>query len=409
MGYIWHKLDEGIRGRDHPTRKHGVKPDMYFVLRYRVDGVQHQEALGWASKGWTLTKARAELAALKEAYRVGQGAVTLKEKREKASAERKAKEERLTLDGLWKAYQKSKGQYANHATDASLFKHFSNLHERYPETLRTPELDKLRHKLEEIGKSPKTVKSVLELLRRLLNFGVRHELCNTSPSLHFTMPRVDNQKTECLTPEQAKSLLLALDDEKDQNLASLVRLALTTGMRRGALLSLEWRDIDFREGFITLRGEVAKKRKTEQIPLNADARQILENVERHSTSPLVFCNTGGHKRVDIRNFLHRIREKAGLPEDFRPLHGLRHTYASWLASSGKVDLYTLQKLLTHDSPQMTQRYSHLADEALRRAAGVASECFQQAVNAEPVKTAPTETKILPFRKNSRGKRQKNDD
>ncbi|MBR3665165.1 MAG: hypothetical protein IKN64_11045 [Desulfovibrio sp.] len=42
-----------------------------------------------------------------------------------------------------------------------------------------------------------------------------------------------------------------------------------------------------------------------------------------------------------------------------------------MASSGKVDLYTLQKLLTHSSPQMTQRYAHLADEALRRAAAVA--------------------------------------
>lgn len=71
----------------------------------------------------------------------------------------------------------------------------------------------------------------------------------------------------------------------------------------------------------------------------------------------------------------RIREKAGLPPDFRPFHGLRHTYASRLASSGKVDLYTLQKLLTHESPDMTQRYAHLSDEAMKRAAAVADEIF----------------------------------
>jgi integrase len=64
-----------------------------------------------------------------------------------------------------------------------------------------------------------------------------------------------------------------------------------------------------------------------------------------------------------------------LPDDFRPLHGLRHTFASWLASSGEVDLYTLQRLLTHNSPQMTQRYAHLADEALQRAAAVADKLF----------------------------------
>jgi hypothetical protein len=47
-----------------------------------------------------------------------------------------------------------------------------------------------------------------------------------------------------------------------------------------------------------------------------------------------------------------------------------------LASSGKVDMYTLQKLLTHKSPAMTQRYAHLRDEALRRAADVADEIFR---------------------------------
>jgi hypothetical protein len=42
-----------------------------------------------------------------------------------------------------------------------------------------------------------------------------------------------------------------------------------------------------------------------------------------------------------------------------------------LASSGQVDLYTLQKLLTHKSPLMTQRYAHLRDEALKQASNLA--------------------------------------
>jgi integrase len=48
-----------------------------------------------------------------------------------------------------------------------------------------------------------------------------------------------------------------------------------------------------------------------------------------------------------------------------------------LASSGKVDMYTLQKLLTHKSPQMTQRYAHLRDEALKRASDTAGNLFNQ--------------------------------
>ncbi|MDR1657985.1 MAG: tyrosine-type recombinase/integrase [Deltaproteobacteria bacterium] len=53
-----------------------------------------------------------------------------------------------------------------------------------------------------------------------------------------------------------------------------------------------------------------------------------------------------------------------LAEGFSSLHGLRHTFANWLTSSGKGDLYTLKRLLTHNSPQMTQRYAHYADCAL---------------------------------------------
>lgn len=68
-----------------------------------------------------------------------------------------------------------------------------------------------------------------------------------------------------------------------------------------------------------------------------------------------------------------------MPKDFRALHGLRHVYASMLASSGQVDLYTLQKLLTHKSAAMTQRYAHLRDEALRRASDLAGKLFNQAM------------------------------
>ena len=190
-------------------------------------------------------------------------------------------------------------------------------------------------------------------------------------------------------------LIDALDAAKDQNLASLVRLALATGMRRGALLALQWDDLDFRTGHITLRGEVAKSGNTSQIPMTAAALVILEGIERTS-SPYVFPGKKGGKRVEVRNFTDRIRKVAGLPADFRPLHGLRHTYASWLASSGKVDLFTLQKLMTHGSPQMTQRYAHLADEAMKRAASVIDECLDLAANAEPAR--PAGAKVTKFKK-----------
>jgi integrase len=73
----------------------------------------------------------------------------------------------------------------------------------------------------------------------------------------------------------------------------------------------------------------------------------------------------------------RVRDKAGLPPDFRPLHGLRHSFASRIASSGEVDIYRLQALMTHKTPKMTQRYAHLSDESMRKAAAVAASVMSK--------------------------------
>ena len=153
-------------------------------------------------------------------------------------------------------------------------------------------------------------------------------------------------------------------------------------MRRGEMFKLKWEHIDFERGFITL---IDPKGKMDQkIPLNDVARSLLENHQK-TDSPFVFPGRGGNQMVDIKKAVNDIKDKAGLPKDFRPLHGLRHTYASALASSGKVDLYTLQKLLTHKTPRMTQRYAHLRDEALKAASNLASELFQPAEKKENVK------------------------
>ena len=145
-------------------------------------------------------------------------------------------------------------------------------------------------------------------------------------------------------------------------------LALYTGMRKSELFRLTWADIDFDRGFIHIRN--TKGGKDQIIPLNETARTILKSHPKEK-SEFIFPGKGGGQRVNIYRQTSKIKAAAGLPKDFRPLHGLRHTYASILASSGQVDMYTLQKLLTHKSPQMTQRYAHLRDETLKRASDLA--------------------------------------
>jgi len=91
-------------------------------------------------------------------------------------------------------------------------------------------------------------------------------------------------------------------------------------------------------------------------------------------SKYIFANKRGEKRRHFATTWGRIKRKARLKIEFR-FHDLRHTFASELISSGNVDLYQLQKLLNHQSPAMTQRYAHLADKALRKAADSVDRVF----------------------------------
>ena len=64
------------------------------------------------------------------------------------------------------------------------------------------------------------------------------------------MPRVDNETTEDLDADELARLVQAIEDEPNIQAANFMRLALFTGMRRGELFKLEWKDVDFERGFI---------------------------------------------------------------------------------------------------------------------------------------------------------------
>ena len=368
-------------------RATGYGTEKVYYIRYRKQGKLIEEKVGGQYRD-NMTAAKA--ASIRGVRMEGKEASN-EEKRAAVRAAKVEEESRYSFNKLWTLFEDAKNTNRTIKDDRIRF----NLHiapalgtKSIPE-LTIHDIDKLRAKLEKSGKSPQTVKHILTLIKRLLNFALRKGYVESIPGiLHITMPTVDNKVTENLTPEQAQKLLQALDEEPDQVQASLVRLALFTGMRRGALLNLQWTDLDFDRGFITLRGDVAKKQKTETIPMNDQARAILNDLPR-TPSPYVFPGRYDDKpRGNITPMLKRVREKAGLPDTFRPLHGLRHSFASWLASSGQVSMYELQKLLTHSSPQMTQRYAHLHDDALRKASDVAGALFSQVMERDEAPVEP---------------------
>src|SRR2546423_11385099 len=110
----WITIAAGIRTREHNSRRHGVRLDRYFTLRFSADGRQVEEALGWASDGWTLGRAQEELGKLREAQRTGEGPATLRERvrtkrlaeRERAESDERRRRLERTVEDLWDRYSK---------------------------------------------------------------------------------------------------------------------------------------------------------------------------------------------------------------------------------------------------------------------------------------------------------------
>lgn len=328
---------------------------------------------------------------------------TRKAAREEQAAARKAAADAYTIARLWAEYKAHNPGLKGLRTDENRFKKHLEppLGEKEPRELLPLDIERLKRSLEasKVKRrgggtlSPATVRNTLELLRRIVNFGVRKHLCDPMPFKigsrraggGVAMPDVHNERTEDLSPEEMGRLFTALDESPDVQTANFMRVALYTGMRRGELFKLRWEDVDFERGFLAIQDP--KGKKPQKIPMPEEVGRILEAHPRpFPKSPYVFPGRGGKQRVDIIKSARVITKAAGLPADFRPLHGLRHAFASMLASSGKVDLFTLQKLLTHKSPTMTQRYAHLRDESLKRASDVAGAIIAEA-QAAPAKPA----------------------
>ncbi len=351
------------------------KPERIYYVRYRQDGKQIDEKAGRQFQD-DMTPARA--ARIRGERIEGKQPSNLA-RREAQEAVREARAGKWTIDKLWIEYSSQREDSTGLGTDSSRYNKYlrSNFGGLEPRELIQLEIDRLRIKLLK-KKSPQTVKHVLTLLQTIINFGINRGLC-AGPGFKFQMPRVNNIKTEDLTPEQLTSLLQAIEGDYHPHAGTMMKLALFSGMRRGEMFKLRWEHVDFERGFIHLVDP--KGGPSQIIPLNDGARGLLEKHIR-TGSPFVFPGRGGGQRTSIRQQVNQIRDKAGLPKDFRALHGLRHVYASMLASSGQVDLYTLQKLLTHKNPVMTQRYAHLRDETLKRAADLAGDIISQATNGK---------------------------
>lgn len=221
---------------------------------------------------------------------------------------------------------------------------------------------------------PRTVQYVHANLRAALGQAVFDGEVTRNVADMVKAPRPTRHEMKTLLPSEADKLLAACEGSY---IADVVFLALHTGLRRGELLALRWRDIDLDD--CSLRVERSLVRADGRIefkpPKSALSRRVVpfdeDTASRLRAMPhthkLVFCYNDGTP-LDPSSVTHtfsKLAVRAGF--DGLRFHDLRHTYITLLIASG-TDLPTAQELAGHENISTTRIYAHTIDARKRSAA-----------------------------------------
>jgi integrase len=304
-----------------------------------------------------------------------------------------------TLDDVWKKYlpiakqEKPKSwitddhNYRTHISPAFGKKLLSRISafdiERFLSDMRSGNNPKGRKY------APQTVKHQIVLISHLYRLAEKWGMYSgKNPTKTVRQIKINNKQTEFLSDDELSRLMKVLNTWPERMAASIVKFAITTGMRRGEIFKLTWEDIDEKHGMIRIKDP--KGGHDQHLPLSDVALSVIDEVPRAFDTPYIFYGMGGRKRTYIKGSWNEIKKAANIPQTFR-FHGLRHHFASTLVSSG-VDLYIVQKLLAHRDAATTQRYAHLANQTLRDAVEVSDRTIERALQ-----NIEQENKTIAFR------------
>lgn len=259
--------------------------------------------------------------------------------------------------------------------------------------------------------SPKTVIRIHALVSMVLSEAVRDGIIAANPAERARLPKAESSEADFLEPEELAAVLAAVDEEQP-NIKLFVYLLAASGGRRGEVIGLRWRDVNFEFGQIHFEQTVLYRKNfgiytdtpkneksdrflklpPEMMKMLADYKQEWEQVrEQYGTAypkkiklpngkgelieqetDFIFTQTkrlGFPINPDTTNgWLRMISEKNGL----KPLHPhmFRHSAASTLIYAG-VDVVSVAGYLGHATPTTTQNiYSHVLQEAQNRNAEI---------------------------------------
>jgi integrase len=251
------------------------------------------------------------------------------------------------------------------------------------------------------GLAPRTRRHIHRILRSALGRAVEQQMLARNPADAFKkrLPKVERKEMTTLTVEQSARLLDAIAHSR---VYWPTLIALATGMRRGEILALRWRNVDLEHGLLrvmesleqtkaALRFKAPKTEKARAITLPAfavdelrrlkrqQAEELLKLGVRQTADTLVCGRADGEPRAPL-SLTYEFARLIGRTKDLPRVrfHDLRHSHATQLLASG-VHPKIAQERLGHSSVSTTlDLYSHLSDTLQSDAAAKLDAVFRSA-------------------------------
>lgn len=246
------------------------------------------------------------------------------------------------------------------------------------------------------GLSAKTLHNIKLMLHKALNKAVDNELIRRNFSDSVELPKVVEPDMRVLTVAEQQRLMSILKNT-DEKYAMGIWISITTGLRIGEVLGLQWQDIDYSANKLYVRrtvnrlqcidqtsdsgrrteiviGKPKSRKSIRDIPFNESFEETIKIYERSSRmkvihiKPTDFVVTVNHNKPTepkvMQECFQRVCECAGIKD--ATFHSLRHTFATRAIEKG-VDVKTLSVLLGHADVSTTlNRYAHVLDEQKRK-------------------------------------------
>ncbi len=229
------------------------------------------------------------------------------------------------------------------------------------------------------GLSDRMVRSCHTTCRTALEKAVTEGLIRTNPAIGCKLPPKKAKEMQVLTPPEIIRFLI---QAKEEGYYEMFLLELTTGLRRGEILALKWRDLNMQTGELHISRQVVKvgkdvivsmpktKSSIRTILLPPDMVAILAELKPTVTGEWMFpspVNEGQPRNPTALYHRFQVILKRANCKRVR-FHDLRHTFATMALENG-MDIKTLSAMIGHVSAETTLNiYSHITDTMQQQAA-----------------------------------------